>query len=76
MLKIKYKIVSLLLYLLLATTILAGCSNKQKDNEMSEEKSISKIENDANKELKYLKIQALKINTLIMFWYGLMIIIR
>ena len=58
MLKIKYKIVSLLLYLLLATTILAGCSNKQKDNEMSEEKSISKIENDANKELIYSNLNS------------------
>ena len=58
MLKIKYKIVSLLLYLLLATTILAGCSNKQKDNEMSEEKSISKIENDANKGLIYSNLNS------------------
>ena len=58
MLKIKYKIVSLLLYLLLATTILAGCSNKQKDNEMSEERSISKIENDANKELIYSNLNS------------------
>ena len=39
MLKIKYKIVSLVLFLLLTTTILAGCLNKQKDNEMSEEKN-------------------------------------
>lgn len=58
MLKIKYKIVSLLLSLLLATTILAGCSNKQKDNEMSEEKSISKIENDANKGLIYSNLNS------------------
>lgn len=58
MLKIKYKIVSLLLSLLLATTILAGCSNKQKNNEMSEEKSISKIENDANKGLIYSNLNS------------------
>ena len=58
MLKIKYKIVSLVLFLLLTTTILAGCLNKQKDNEMSEEKSISKIENDANKELIYSNLNS------------------
>lgn len=65
MLKIKYKIVFTVLSLLLAITILAGCSNrqnlendKQKDNRMSEEKSISKIGNSTNKGLIYSNLNS------------------
>lgn len=65
MLKIKYKMVFLVLSLLLAITILAGCSNrqnlendKQKNNKLSEEKSISKIGNNTNKELIYSNLNS------------------
>ena len=65
MLKIKYKIVFLVLSLLLAITIITGCLNKQnlendkqKDNKMFEEKSISKIGNNTNKELIYSNLNS------------------
>ena len=65
MLKIKYKMVFLVLSLLLAITILVGCSNrqnlendKQKNNKLSEEKSISKIGNNTNKELIYSNLNS------------------
>ena len=58
MLKIKYKMVFLVLSLLLAITILAGCSNsqnlendKQKDNKLSEIKSIFKNSGIENKSI-------------------------
>ena len=65
MLKIKYKMIFLVLSLLLAITILVGCSNrqnlendKQKNNKLSEEKSISKIGNNTNKELIYSNLNS------------------